>query len=173
MSMRTRSSESAGQAAPARADRSGRSGRRRRAFVRAFTQPARYAALLAGALPVLAFPSLNLEFLAWFGLVPGLLLLRAAPTGREAAVRGWWLGIGYLLMALYWLTPNLGPAVLLVAIVLGLPWAGFGFAAGRLLGPPGPSWREALAALGILRRGHRGDQGGGGPAGVQGDRAQR
>ncbi len=74
---------------------------------------------------MLAFPSLNLEFLAWFGLVPGLLLLRAAPTGREAAVRGWWLGAGYLLMALYWLTPNLGPGLLLVVIVLGAPWAGW------------------------------------------------
>src|SRR5262245_33470750 len=45
--------------------------RRRRgaSIVRSFTRPVRYAALLAGALSVLAFPSLNLEFLAWFGLV--------------------------------------------------------------------------------------------------------
>jgi apolipoprotein N-acyltransferase len=130
-------------------------------------RPARYAALVAGALPVLAFPSLNLEFLAWFGLVPGLLLLRAAPTGREAAIRGWWLGIGYLLMAMYWLTPNIGPAVLLVAILLGAPWSGVGYAAWRLLrgqeeapgrtgltwripGPPGPTARQAIAALFVL-----------------------
>jgi apolipoprotein N-acyltransferase len=131
------------------------------------TRPARYAALLAGAVPVLAFPSLNLEFLAWCGLVPGLLLLRAAPTGREAAIRGWWFGTGYLLMALYWLTPNLGPGLLLVVIVLGVPWAGVGLAAWRLLrgaapapgarsggwrppGPPGPSARQAAAALVVL-----------------------
>jgi len=89
---------------------------------------------------VLAFPSLNLEFLAWFGLLPGLFLLRAAPTAREAAVRGWWLGAGYLLMALYWLTPNLGPAVLLISIVLGLPWAGVGLAAWYLFrGTAGPA----------------------------------
>jgi apolipoprotein N-acyltransferase len=131
--------------------------------LRALTRPERYAALLAGALPVLAFPSLNLEFLAWFGLVPGLLLLRAAPTGREAAIRGWWLGAGYLLMAMYWLTPNLGPALLLVAIVLGAPWSGVGYAAWRLLrgpdhgsrgwrlpGPPGPTARQALAAMFVL-----------------------
>jgi apolipoprotein N-acyltransferase len=136
---------------------------RRRGFVRAMTRPERYAGLLAGALPVLAFPSLNLEFLAWVGLVPGLLLLRAAPTGREAAVRGWWLGIGYLLMAMYWLIPNLGPAVLLVAFVLGAPWSGVGYAAFRLLrgpdrgsrglglpGPPGPSGWQALAAMVVL-----------------------
>jgi apolipoprotein N-acyltransferase len=90
-------------------------------------------------LPVLAFPSLNLEFLGWVGLVPGLLMLRAAPTAREAAVRGWWLGTGYLLMAMYWLTPNLGPAVLLIAIVLGLPWAGVGLATWYLLRGPRPA----------------------------------
>jgi apolipoprotein N-acyltransferase len=139
-------------------------------IARAFSQPVRYAALLAGALPVLAFPSLNLEFLAWFGLVPGLLLMRAAPTWREAAIRGWWFGAGYLLMALYWLTPNLGPALLLVVIVLGAPWAGVGIAAWfllrgvaeaasgtgprsaawRLPGPPGPRPQQALAAMIVI-----------------------
>jgi apolipoprotein N-acyltransferase len=106
------------------------------ALWRSFAQPARYAALLAGALPVLAFPAPNVEFLAWIGLVPGLLLLRAAPTGREAAMRGWWFGAGYLLAALYWLTPNLGPGLLLVVIVLGAPWAGVGYASWRLLRGP-------------------------------------
>ena len=103
---------------------------------------------MAGAVPVLAFPSLNLEILGWIGLVPGLLVLRAAPTAREAAVRGWWLGTGYLLLAMYWLTPNLGPAVLLIAIVLGLPWAGVGLAAWGLLRHP--TVRQALAALVVL-----------------------
>ena len=102
---------------------------------------------------MLAFPSLNLEFLAWFGLVPGLLLMRAAPSGREAAVRGWWLGTGYLLLALYWLLPNLGPALVLVTIVIGAPWSGFGYAAWRLLrgrdgGRPGPG--RCLAAIVVL-----------------------
>ena len=150
-------------ASPGRARRGGRGA----AIGCSFTRPARYAALLAGAVPVLAFPSLNLEFLAWCGLVPGLLLLRAAPTGREAAIRGWWFGTGYLLMALYWLTPNLGPGLLLVVIVLGVPWAGVGLAAWRLLrgaepaagarsagwrppGPPGPSARQALLAIVVL-----------------------
>jgi apolipoprotein N-acyltransferase len=155
--------KSADQAVPSSPARPERRRRRGRGLLRALTRPERYAALLAGALPVLAFPSLNLEFLAWFGLVPGLLLLRAAPTGREAAIRGWWLGAGYLLMAMYWLTPNLGPALLLVAIVLGAPWSGVGYAAWRLLrgpdhgprgwrlpGPPGPTARQALAAMFVL-----------------------
>jgi len=85
---------------------------------RGLTKPSRYAALLAGGLPVLAFPALNLEFLGWCGLVPGLLVIHRSPSLREAAVRGWWFGAGFLLAALYWLAPNIGPALLLEA---GLP----------------------------------------------------
>ncbi len=119
-------------------------------FWRGFTRPARYAALVAGAVPVLAFPAPNLEFVAWVGLVPGLLVLRHAPTGREAAARGWWLGAGYLIFALYWLIPNVGPGLLLIAIVMGAPWAVFGYAAWRLLAPPGPAIGRALAAVVVL-----------------------
>jgi apolipoprotein N-acyltransferase len=109
----------------------------------------RYAALAAGALPVLAFPAANLEFLAWFGLVPGMLLIRAAPTRREAAVRGWWLGTGYLLAALYWLAPELGPGVLLVGAVFGVLWAPMAVALWSLLRPP-VSIPRALAALVVV-----------------------
>ena len=116
---------------------------------RALTQPYRYAALAAGALLILAFPGLNLEFLGWCGLVPGLLLIRAAATVREGAVRGWWLGAGFLLAALYWLAPNIGPGLLLVAIVFGALWTGFGAAAWLLLRAP-LSVGRALAALGVL-----------------------
>jgi len=70
--------------------------------------------LLLGALLILAFPAPNLEFLAWFGLVPGLVLIVRSPTAREGGRRAWWLGAGYLIAALYWMTPEIGPAVLLV-----------------------------------------------------------
>ena len=65
--------------------------------------------LLTGALPVLSFPTANLEFLAWFGLVPGLLLIIRSPSAREGGIRAWWLGAGYLIAALYWMTPEIGP----------------------------------------------------------------
>ena len=119
------------------------------AFWRAFSRPARYAALAAGTLPALAFPAPNLEFAAWFGLVPGMLLLRASPSAREAAVRGWWFGTGFLLASLYWLAPNLGPGLLLVAAVIGALWAGLGAATWGLLRPPVTPGR-ALAALAVL-----------------------
>jgi apolipoprotein N-acyltransferase len=116
---------------------------------RAFAKPFRYAALAAGALPALAFPQLNLEFLGWCGLVPAILIIQAAPSAREAAVRGWWLGAGFILASLYWLIPSIGPALLLVAVVFGALWTGFGVAAWALLRPPlGPA--RALAALAVL-----------------------
>ena len=113
---------------------------------RGLANPFRYASLLAGALPVLALPSPNLEFLAWFGLVPGLLLARAAPSAREAGVRGWWFGAGFILAAHYWLAPNIGPALLLVAVVLGALWIPVGVSTWVLLRPPVTA-RRALAAL--------------------------
>src|SRR5437899_3117591 len=109
-------------------------------------QPARYGALLAGAFPVLAFPSANLGFLAWFALVPGLLLMRASPSAREAGVRGWWFGAGFIFAAHYWLLPNIGPALLLVAIVMGALWTPVAVSTWILLRPPVTAAR-GLAAL--------------------------
>jgi apolipoprotein N-acyltransferase len=105
--------------------------------------------LPAGALLVLTFPAANLEFLAWFGLVPGLVLIVRSPTAREGGIRAWWLGAGYLIAALYWLAPEIGPAVLLVAAVVGVLWVPFGVAAWTLLRPP-VSWPRALAALVVV-----------------------
>ncbi len=105
--------------------------------------------LLAGALLVLAFPDPNWEFLAWFGLVPGLLLIVRSPTAREGGIRAWWLGAGYLIAALYWMAPEIGPGVLLVAAVFGVLWVPFGVAAWKLLRPP-VSWPRALAALVVV-----------------------
>jgi apolipoprotein N-acyltransferase len=105
--------------------------------------------LLAGALPILSFPAANLEFLAWFGLVPGLVLIARSPSAREGGIRAWWLGAGYLIAALYWMTPEIGPAVLLVAGVVGVLWVPFGVAAARLLRPP-VTWPRALAALVVV-----------------------
>jgi apolipoprotein N-acyltransferase len=105
--------------------------------------------LLAGALPILSFPAANLEFLAWFGLVPGLMLIVRSPSAREGGIRAWWLGAGYLIAAMYWMTPEIGPAVLLVGAVFGALWVPFGAAAASLLRPP-VSWPRALAALVVV-----------------------
>jgi apolipoprotein N-acyltransferase len=110
-------------------------------------RPARWAALVAGAVPpLLAFPAPDLSVVAWFALVPGLLLIRAAPSLREAGVRGWWLASGYILAAMYWLAPEIGPGVLLVAAVFGVLEVPFGISAWALLRPP-LTLARALAAL--------------------------
>ena len=109
----------------------------------------RGAMLLCGALLVLTFPAVNFGYLAWFGLVPGLVLIARSPTAREGGIRAWWLGTGYLIAALYWMAPEIGPAVLLVAAVFGVLWIPFGVAAQKLLRPP-LSWPRALAALVVV-----------------------
>lgn len=113
---------------------------------RALSQPARYAALVAGAVPLLAFPAPDASVVAWFALVPGLVVIRVAPTAREAAVRGWWLGCGYILAAMHWLAPEIGPGVLLVAAVFGVLQVPFGVSAWALLRAP-LSAARAVAAL--------------------------
>ena len=105
--------------------------------------------LLLGALLILTFPAPNLEFLAWFGLAPGLVVIVRSPTAREGGMRAWWLGAGYLIAALYWMTPEIGPAVLLVGAVVGALWIPFGVAAWKLLRPP-VTWPRALAALVVV-----------------------
>jgi apolipoprotein N-acyltransferase len=116
---------------------------------RALTKPARYAALAAGALPVLAFPAPSLGFLAWIALVPGLLLMRTSPSAREAGVRGWWFGAGFIFAAHYWLLPNIGPALLLVAVVMGALWIPVAVSTWVLLRPPVTAAR-GLAALVVV-----------------------
>jgi apolipoprotein N-acyltransferase len=113
------------------------------------TRPMWLVMLLAGALPVLAFPRPGLAALAWVALAPGLVLLVRAATTRVAVRRAWQFGAGYLLAALYWLAPEIGPGLLLVAGVFGAMWVPYGIAARALLRPP-VRWPRALAALAVL-----------------------
>ena len=87
----------------------------------------RAAALVVGALPALAFPAPSWWWLAWFGVVPLLLLVRAAPTALEGGVRAWCGMAGYVLTNQYWLLPSAGPLLVALAALLGalwLPWGG-------------------------------------------------
>ncbi|MFF2330813.1 MULTISPECIES: apolipoprotein N-acyltransferase [unclassified Streptomyces] len=90
-------------------------------------------ALLAGALPALAFPEPSLWWLAYVGLVPWLLLIRSAGTGRRAALDGWLGGMGFLLAVHHWLMPSLHVFIVVLAALLGLLWAPWGLLVFRLL----------------------------------------
>ncbi|MFB6818198.1 apolipoprotein N-acyltransferase [Streptomyces sp. NPDC056347] len=104
------------------------------------------AALLAGALPALTFPAPDLWWLAGVCLVPLLLLLRSAGTGRRAALDGWLGGTGYMFAVHHWLLPSLHVFIVLLAALLGLLWAPWGLLVHRTLGgrPTGP---EAVRAV--------------------------
>jgi apolipoprotein N-acyltransferase len=103
------------------------------------------AAALAGALPALAFPAPSLWWLAYVALVPWMLLVRSAGTGRRAALDGWLGGAGFMLAVHHWLLPSLNVFLVVLALLLGAFWAPWGWTVRRLLGADaGPG--EALAA---------------------------
>jgi apolipoprotein N-acyltransferase len=124
--------------------------RLRSKLVRQFTYPVRWMAFLAGGVPaILVFPGPSLSYLAWFALVPGMVLFTRVATTREAVARGWWFGAGYLIAILQWMTPEIGPGVVLIGAIFGCMWSPFAVAVNRLLKPP-VSWPRALAALVVV-----------------------
>ncbi len=94
----------------------------------------RAATCVVAALPVLAFPAPSWWWLAWCGLVPFLLLVRSAPTLREAGLRAWWGGGGFMLAMHHWLIPNIGPFVLLASAGIGALWLPWGWLVWESLG---------------------------------------
>ncbi|HET7666437.1 MAG TPA: apolipoprotein N-acyltransferase [Mycobacterium sp.] len=107
------------------------------------------AALVTGALPALAFPAPSWWWLAWFGIVPLLLVVRTAPTARTAGLRAWCGMAGYVLATQYWLLPSAGPLLIVLAIGLSALWLPWGVTAYLLLGGP-ISARATLAAVVVL-----------------------
>ncbi|GAA2480062.1 apolipoprotein N-acyltransferase [Streptomyces thermolineatus] len=104
------------------------------------------AAVVAGALPALAFPAPALWWWAWFALVPLLLLVRSAPTGRRAALTAWLGAVGFMVSVHHWLAPSLHVFVVVLAGLLALLWVPWGWLVWRLLhGAPPPG--RALAAV--------------------------
>ncbi|WP_200261678.1 apolipoprotein N-acyltransferase [Streptomyces sp. HSG2] len=112
----------------------------------------RVGALLCGALPVLAFPAPALWWWACLCLVPWLLLVRTAPTGRRAASEGWWGGFGFMLAMHHWLLPNLHVFTFVVAALLGSLWAPWGWSVRGMLGGE-PSRVRAAAAMLVVPAG--------------------
>lgn len=146
-----------------RRDRAGRRARWRRTV----------AAVAAGAVPCLAFPAPALWWLAYVALVPWMLLLRSAPTGRRAALEGWLGGAGFIVAVHHWLLPSLHVFLVPLAALLGLLWIPWALLVRELLGgAPAPG--RAAAALVLVPAGWllselaRSWQGLGGPWGLLG-----
>ncbi|WP_406264773.1 apolipoprotein N-acyltransferase [Streptomyces sp. NBC_00191] len=111
------------------------------------------AAVAAGALPALAFPEPSLWWFAYVALVPWMLLVRDAPTGRRAAVEGWLGGIGFMIAVHHWLIPSLHVFIVLIAALLGLLWAPWGWLVWSLLSGRRPRPARAVAALAVVPSG--------------------
>ncbi|MFI6287911.1 apolipoprotein N-acyltransferase [Streptomyces sp. NPDC051018] len=110
------------------------------------------AAVVAGALPALAFPDPSLWWFAYIALVPWMLLIRTAPTGRRAALEGWLGGIGFLIAVHHWLIPSLHVFIVVLAALLGVLWAPWGWLVRRMLGGR-PSTARAAAAVAAVPSG--------------------
>jgi apolipoprotein N-acyltransferase len=92
--------------------------------------------LLAFALGMplaLAFPKPSLWWLGFIGLVPLLLLVRAAASAREAGIRCWLGGSGFFLTVDSWLIPSARAFAIPAVLVLGLLWLPWGRLAWTLL----------------------------------------
>jgi apolipoprotein N-acyltransferase len=131
------------------------------------------AAVVAGALPMAAFPAPSWWWFAYVCLVPWILLARSAPTARRAAYDGWLGGFGFMTAVHHWLIPSLNVFTFVIAALLGALWAPWGLLVRRFLaGVPSP--RRIGAALLVLPSGWllaelvRSWQGLGGPWGLLG-----
>jgi apolipoprotein N-acyltransferase len=108
----------------------------------------RWLSFLASGVPViLVFPAPSLSYLAWFALVPGMVLFTRAATTQEAAARGWWFGAGYLIAMLYWMAPEIGPGLVLLGAAMGWMWSPFAVAVHKLLRPGASGWRLLAAFI--------------------------
>lgn len=104
-------------------------------------------ALVFGTLPALAFPAPSWWWLAWFGVVPLLLVVRAAATSWDGAVRACCGMGGFVLTNQYWLAGSSGPMLVLLAFGLGALWLPWGWIAHRLLSAPATAGRVAAALV--------------------------
>jgi apolipoprotein N-acyltransferase len=118
-------------------------------LARWFGRPMRWLSFLAGgAIAILVFPAPSLSYVAWFGLLPAMVLFTRAATTREAAWRGWWFGAGYIIAMLYWMAPEIGPGLVLVGGVAGCLYSPFAMSVRKLLKPrPELSWRRCALAF--------------------------
>ena len=103
----------------------------------------RAVAMPAGAVVVVVFPEPALWWAAWFTLVPWLLVVRHAPTAREAAMRGFFAAAGFLLAVHYWLLPSTVVFLPVAAALLGALWVPWSALTWRLL-------RDGRTARGLL-----------------------
>jgi len=96
-----------------------------------------------------AFPAPSWWWLAWVGLVPLLLVVRAASTSVHGGVSAWVGMAGFVLANQHWLWPSAGPLLAVFAVGIGALWFPWGWAAHRLLSGHTTA-RQVLTAVAVL-----------------------
>ncbi len=100
-----------------------------------------------GAISSLAFPAPAWWWLGWVGLVPIFVLIALATTRREAMLRAWLAGAGFLVALHYWLIPFMGWFTIPVGAFVGLFWLPIGMAVWSFLRPGVEPWRQGVALV--------------------------
>lgn len=104
-------------------------------------------ALVAGGIPALSFPAPNLWWLAYVALVPWMVMLGRAGSGRRAALYGWAGGTGLMLATHHWLAPSLHVFLLVLSLLIGALWAPWGWLVHRFLAPTAPPLHSFAAVV--------------------------
>ncbi len=107
----------------------------------------RLAASLLGVPLALAFPRPALWWLGFIALAPLILLIRAAPSAREAGIRAWLGGSLFFLSVDSWLLPEAKILAIPAALVLGALWLPWGRLTWRLLGTRTAPWDVQVPLL--------------------------
>ncbi|MCC6444436.1 MAG: apolipoprotein N-acyltransferase [Armatimonadetes bacterium] len=104
----------------------------------------------AGLMMGMAFPKPGYSFLAWFGMVPFLMVLRST-AGRQAFRCGFWFGLAFYGWLFWWVTLfGYLPWAALTAITAGLTGLFAWSAAAVCRRAPGGVWLAGVPALWLL-----------------------
>jgi apolipoprotein N-acyltransferase len=71
----------------------------------------------------LSFAPFGQFYLAWVGLVPWLMVVRAMKSQRAAFFWGWLAGIAFFVANMWWLAYVTGPGMAALMVILGAYWA--------------------------------------------------
>lgn len=103
-----------------------------------------------GGLMAMAMPLPSWWWLGWLGVAPVIVVVAIAPTRREALLRAWMGGAGFLVSLHYWLIPHLGVFTVPVAAFAGLFWIPLGVAVWSYLAPGSRYGSRPLWALAVV-----------------------